>query len=241
VDTSNSDTGSQITLFRLVGHATLDTFKADLAEEFSQDPQTAAKGTRDLTRHARFFGLADVEEGTPAKVTEQLRSGRYYLMDLGQGPGATGPAFTTFTVRDSHRDGDNRGNGHFDGQGARSHGPVVKLTSADTFVSPRTLPAWGTVTVRNVSDTIHFMSIGRVQDGTTDDQVQEYFDSQSQEPPPFLAPGPSVGLDVLSPGRQAELSYNLPPGTYVLFCFVADDVTGMPHAIMGMHKVVTLK
>ena len=36
------------------------------------------------------------------------------------------------------------------------------------------------------------------------------------------------------------MSYNLPKGTYVLLCFVADDLTGMPHAIMGMHKVVVL-
>jgi len=29
------------------------------------------------------------------------------------------------------------------------------------------------------------------------------------------------------------VSYNLPRGTYVLLCFVADDMTGMPHAIHG--------
>ena len=27
---------------------------------------------------------------------------------------------------------------------------------------------------------------------------------------------------------------------YVLLCFVADDVTGVPHAIMGMHKALYL-
>lgn len=36
------------------------------------------------------------------------------------------------------------------------------------------------------------------------------------------------------------MAYNLPAGTYVLLCFVADDVTGMPHALMGMHKVIQL-
>ena len=45
---------------------------------------------------------------------------------------------------------------------------------------------------------------------------------------------------MLSPGREARLTYHLPAGTYVLLCFVADDVTRMPHAFMGMHKVVTL-
>ena len=34
------------------------------------------------------------------------------------------------------------------------------------------------------------------------------------------------------------MAYNLPPGTYALFCFVAGDMTGIPHALMGMHKVI---
>lgn len=46
---------------------------------------------------------------------------------------------------------------------------------------------------------------------------------------------------VLSPGKHADITYNLPAGTYVLLCFVADDQSGIPHALMGMHKVVTLK
>ena len=37
------------------------------------------------------------------------------------------------------------------------------------------------------------------------------------------------------------MAYNLPKGTYVLMCFVADDMTGIPHAFMGMHKVIKLK
>jgi hypothetical protein len=226
--------GSQITLFRLVGNATLDTFKADLGDEFTSDPMTGARGTRELNRDIRAFGLADVVVGHPAMVTERLTAGRYYLMDLGTQPGPTGPAITTFTVRHS-------GRGLSDRQWDSRHGPVVKLTSADRFISPRTLPARGTVTVRNVADTIHFMSIGPVKKGTTDKQIQEYFDSGSQNPPPFGVDGPSVGMDVLSPGRQLQLTYNLPPGTYVLLCYIADDVTGMPHALMGMHKVVTLK
>jgi hypothetical protein len=40
---------------------------------------------------------------------------------------------------------------------------------------------------------------------------------------------------------MTAIGRHLAPGTYVLQCFVADDVTGMPHAIMGMHKVVTLR
>jgi hypothetical protein len=236
VDSTNTTpgAGSQITLFRLVGHTSLVKFKADLAHEFSSDLMTAAKGTRELNRDIRSFGLADVIPGFPAVVTEQLTAGHYYLMDLGSNQGVPDPAFTTFTVYHS-------GRGVSGGREDRRDGPVVKLTSADRFISPRTLPAQGTVTVKNVADTIHFMSIDPVKPGTTDKQIQAYFDSGSQSPPPFAVDGPSVGMDVLSPGRQLQLTYKLPPGTYVLFCFVADDVTGMPHAIMGMHKVVILK
>jgi hypothetical protein len=241
VDTTNSTPGggSAITLFRLVGNTTLDTFRADLVDEFSSDPAVAARGTRELNRDFRAFGLADVVPGYPATVTELLSAGKYYLMDLGNvGNSPPKPTFTTFTVRPSGHDSSDRQGG--------SHGPVIKLTSADRFVSPGTLPARGTVTVKNVADTIHFMAIEPVLKGTTDAQVQAWFDSfvngtpPPPGPPPF-ADGPTGGLDVLSPGHQAELTYNLPPGTYMLACFVADDVTGMPHAIMGMHKVVTLK
>lgn len=158
-------------------------------------------------------------------------------MDLGNRPGPTGPQFTTFMVRGSgrvHSNEQSKGD-------EQREGPVVKLTSADRFVSPHTLPADGTITVKNVADTIHFMGISPVKKGTTDKQIQDFFDSGAPVQPPFFVDGPSVGMDVLSPGRQLELTYKLPAGTYVLMCFIADEMTGIPHAVMGMHKVVILK
>jgi len=254
-DTSNAQGGSAITLFRLVGKATLVTFKADLHEEFTQDPSIAAQGTRDLNRDIRAFGLADLSPVTKTNpvssesVTERLKAGTYYLMDLGNvGPGGPNPVFTTFTVRHSGRDGDDRGRSRSEnqGEGGGHHSPVIKLTAADTIQSPLTLPAHGTVTVKNVSDTIHFMAISRVAAGTTDAKIQASFVAIAQGkaptgPPPVEDSLPGGGMDVLSPGHQLDLTYDLPPGTYVLACFVADDVTGMPHAFMGMHQVVTLR
>jgi len=85
------------------------------------------------------------------------------------------------------------------------------------------------------------MQIAPVKEGTTDAQISALFGGVPGTEDPFLESRPSSGLDVLSPGRQADLTYKLPRGTYALMCFVADDVTGVPHAIMGMHKVVSLK
>ncbi|MGH3767533.1 MAG: hypothetical protein ACRDS0_14400 [Pseudonocardiaceae bacterium] len=127
--------------------------------------------------------------------------------------------------------------------GLPGHG-TVKLTTDDRFDSPDVLPKAGTITVRNVSDTIHFMSVSPVQDGTTDGEIQDFFahaQGPGGPPPTFAKDGPSIAMGVLSPGKSADITYSLPSGTYDLECFVADDKDGMPHALMGMHKVVTLK
>jgi hypothetical protein len=46
---------------------------------------------------------------------------------------------------------------------------------------------------------------------------------------------------VISPGRSMTVDYDLPPGQYVLLCFMPDPkMHGMPHALMGMIKMVHL-
>ena len=42
---------------------------------------------------------------------------------------------------------------------------------------------------------------------------------RSESPtPPFAVDGPTIGMEVLSPGHRASLRYSLPRGTYVLLC-----------------------
>jgi hypothetical protein len=60
------------------------------------------------------------------------------------------------------------------------------------------------------------MSIQPVKRGMTHAQVQAYFDSHVQTPPPFAADGPFGGNDVVSPAKTIQVNYNLPRGTYVL-------------------------
>lgn len=244
--------GSDVVMFKPKDHVNVATIMADFRDEFSSDPKVAARGTRNLTKHALFVGLASVTKGRPATVTQRLEEGRYYLMDLGKGPQGA-PALTTFTVRDDgDRDHARDDKGRHDGGDGRDAddgkgGPLpwasatVRMTSADRFEVRGSLPARGTVRVRNVSDTVHFMNLSPVKKGTTDQQVQDYFMSGSQQPPPFAIAGPSGGSGPLSPGREVRLTYDLPAGTYVMLCFVADAKSGMPHAVMGMHKVVTLR
>ena len=58
---------------------------------------------------------------------------------------------------------------------------------------------------------------------------------------PFVRNGPTTGFMVISPGRTAQLSWDLPAGTYVLFDEVRDDHTGVSRLFEGMHKVVILQ
>ena len=228
VSTTNPH-GGAITLFQLNKGVTMAKAVADVKEEFSSNPKIAAKGTRDLNRDITFYGLADVTPGHPASVTERLYDGTYYAADVTTS-GLVPKNVATIKVLEG---GDEHARLDTDGLA------TVTLTSADRFAVKGHLPAKGSVLVKNAGDSIHFMQFQPVKPGTTDAQVQAFFDAGFQGPAPFTN-GPTVAMDVLSVGHQLVLGYNLPKGTYVLLCFVADDMTGMPHAFMGMHKVVTL-
>jgi len=223
--------GSAITLFKLNEDKTKDDFFAALKDQFSEDAKTRAASTTALKETATFRGLADVVPDHPERVTEYLDGGTYWLMDLSS-PDASmtqPPELTELTVR-----GD-----------ADTDGPlwadVDVTTEHDRFYAPDTWPADGSYTFTNDDDTIHFMAISPVKQGTTDEDVQKYFDSGAMTPPDFAVEGPSFGNDVVSPGYSLKVRYDMPAGTYVLLCFVSDEETGMPHAFMGMHKVVVLE
>ena len=227
--TPGGGTSASVTLFRPVPGVSLARLLADAKNEFSSTPSTAAKGTRELNRDGLFYGLADTVPGHPETVTENLAAGTYWLGDVADSIGAGKPVhLVKLTVL--------RG-----GSFRPVHGNVlVQATSADRFAAPRYWPHSGAYVFANVADTIHFMELMPVKSGTTDAQIQAYFNSGSQAAPPFAKAGPSGGNDVVSPGHVIRVSYNLPRGTYVLLCFIADDMTGLPHAIMGMHLVIHL-
>jgi hypothetical protein len=227
--------GSAVSLFRLKAGKDLDDVTRSLHEEFSQNPSTAAKGTRDILATAIVRGLADVVPGHPETVTEFLSPGTYWLMDLANLPPSGPPQFTRLAVKPAIR--------HIEQDSdLRSQ---VTVSTVDEHFQPSTTnwPHAGTYTFTNNADVIHFMQLQPVKPGTTDRDVQRFFDSilsgKNNVPPPFI-PGPTGGNDVVSPGFSLQLTYNLPAGRYVLLCFVADEQTGIPHAFMGMHKVIVL-
>lgn len=102
------------------------------------------------------------------------------------------------------------------------------------------LPAKGRFEFKNKADQPHFVAMQQVQPGTTTDQVLEFLQNEEGPPPSWLLPA-SMATGTLSPGRSMTVDYDLPAGQYVVLCFFPDPkMDGMPHALMGMLRMVTL-
>ena len=107
------------------------------------------------------------------------------------------------------------------------------------FGGDTVLPAHGTVNFTNEStESPHFFALQHVKNGTTRKQVINAFSGNG--PGNFFLDG-SESTDVTSYQQTVNLKLHLPKGTYAEFCFFPDPKTGMPHALMGMVKIVHLK
>lgn len=104
--------------------------------------------------------------------------------------------------------------------------------------TPETIPATGTTYFFNQSDQPHFLVMQHVKAGTTARQVRHAFNSPGSQPNWVLKGSRQTG--VVSPYFGEMLHYSLPRGEYLIVCFWPDDETGMPHAFMGMWKLIHL-
>lgn len=211
-------------------------------------PAEVAASTRALDAMATWYGGVSTNNGQDdAATTLRLQRGSYLVIDFAQlergGFDALDARTLTVTSNGKHgaklkasarvemRDSD-------DGPAGHGH----------RFDAPAVLPAAGTVEFRNRDDIVHFADLVAVKPGTTDAQIRAAFAAfaRGEDVPaadiPFLPEDRDfAGMNVLSAGKEALLTYDLPKGTYVLLCFVGDERTGDPHAFLGMFKIVTLR
>jgi hypothetical protein len=110
------------------------------------------------------------------------------------------------------------------------------------FGGSSTLPARGTITVKNISmrHEDHFLLLQQVKRTTTRREVRNYLASGSYKPAAYMLAG-QTGTDALSPGLSQTFTYSTPKGRYLEICYFPDYQTGVPHADMGMFRLVTLK
>lgn len=174
---------------------------------------------RRVDRNVNFRGGAAASKGKLGQLTVNLFQGHYVLFDQDSS------GVTFLTVR---------------GAGSPARVPHDGVVTTYTYgFGNSQLPASGAITFRNISDQPHFVVFNRVKTGTTGKQVARFFHHGAQGKPSFAKPA-HTAVGVISPGTRQLVQIDLPPGRYVLACFWPDDDTGMPHAFMGMWKLVTL-
>ncbi len=186
----------------------------------------AAQAMRNVRQASTWYGGG--YKGTTYQVV--LPVGTYYVLGIQSTTmGLAQPG--TFTVAGERRRG-------------TLHETSATITAASTSDGGNTWRTAGLAEVGNGwvrfvnrSKEIHFLSMSGVRPSTTNAQVRRAL--ASPNPPPFLT-GPDYTFEVISPNVRIAIKGPFKAGRYLVTCFVPSEVDGMPHAMMGMWKLVDI-
>jgi hypothetical protein len=204
----------------------LESLKSVFADTSTPEAAAAAaQGMRTINGVATFNGGGG--PGTTWQV--DLPEGNYSVVGIPSAVfGLTKPA--TFTVTGERRAGALPATEAT----VRAVGPVGD--NRWTFRQSGSPVKWLRFT--NASKEIHFLDIAGVKRGTTSADVRKAFAGPGE--PKFFT-GEGITVEVVSPGVVIAVKGPLTPGRYLLTCFVPSESDGMPHAVMGMWKLVTVQ
>lgn len=204
----------------------LESLKSVFADtESPEGAAAAAQAMRTINGASTWYGGGG--KGTTLQV--DLPAGNYSVVGIPSAVfGLTKPA--TFTVAGQRRAGALPATQVT----VRAVGPVGE--SRWTFRQSSEPVTW--LRFANASKEIHFLDMAPVKPGTTSGEVRKAFSSPKE--PKFFTGKPLV-FEVISPGVAVAYKASVASGKYLLTCFVPSESDGMPHAIMGMWKLVTVK
>lgn len=214
--------GPGVEVWRLKSGYTFKMLQKD-SGNFGQSQPTKA-GMKRLLSHAQGFGGLGTDGRSARGRLALTQAGHYVALSIGQ-HGARLVKSLTVTGRAPHL--------------SAATAATVFMRDGARFGGAKVLPAKGRIKVWNrATDSPHFLVLQHVAAGTTRSEVMKAL--QSNTPPSFMRRG-GRSTGTLSQGHWQTLGYSLPAGTYVEMCFFPDPKTGMPHAMMGMVRIVTLK
>jgi hypothetical protein len=209
----------QLQIARLHRGYTLAEASIDIGKSFSGD----VAAIRRVDSHITFRGGAEARPNHPGRVGVILRAGHYVFLDTNSS------AHRIVTVT-----------GTPPARAAIPHQSYITTFTYGFGTSTGPLPATGWTRIWNQSDQPHFVVFQHVKADTTARMVRRAFASMSPGQPPWILRA-NTSAGVISPFRVEILHYNLPAGKYLIACYWPDDDTGMPHAFMGMWKLIWLK
>jgi hypothetical protein len=210
---------------------------SDVMEGFSDallgDFPTRVTGIALIDHGAVLIGGALTFPTTATSVTVSLEHGTYYFFDYAD-VGVVTPRIVTIDA--------------VGGFQLSPLPPFSKVIIAEMqngmprFITPTSLSANGAFFFYNAADEDHEVMFRPTTPGITDDYITAFYDAvlAGGDRPPSPWTDIQHGLQPVSPGRWAIVHIDLPPGPYAEICYVPDDMTGIPHAYMGMHQIVAL-
>jgi hypothetical protein len=207
----------QLQIARLRNGYTLAQAGSDLGKAFAGN----IPAIRRVDRNIVFRGGAEARPNKPGMFAVTLPAGNFVFLD------ANSNAFTMVKV--------------FGKIPRRQNLPNRARIIAYTYgfvPTPATIPHRGWFLFTNKADQPHFIEFQHVKQSTTKAQVRRALHSNGN--PSFALPG-SFGAGVITQGQHASQFINLPPGKYLIACFWPDFRTGMPHALMGMWRLIQLR
>jgi hypothetical protein len=210
--------GHLLQILRLHRGYTVQDAGHDFGPAFSGD----LDAIRRLDENITWRGGALARPHNPGKFVVTLHAGHFIMFDQ------NGTALEHLTVR-----------GDVPQRPAVPHQSTITAFSYGFEASPETIPAKGTLYFKNQADQPHFLEIQHVKGSTTPQMVDRALSPTAHGNPTFFLKG-SDGTGVISPGAGQMFSYDLPAGKYLIACFWPASDTGMPHAFMGMWKLITL-
>lgn len=189
---------------------------------------SARAALRRIFANTLFDGGVDLFPGQSASFTVTVHPGTYYLGEM-----TTRPQLTPIHVAGTPLGA------------TRTSRTIVTATDSGYRVPARTLPAHGTITIRNTGNRPHRINFIPVKPGTTRARLGAYLRKtgarDSAPPPAFALNGPQLGTADLSGHQRMLLTYTLPAGTYALIDFNQDVNNGRPEALEGMYAIATLR
>jgi hypothetical protein len=224
------------TTFRIVhksgGQASLELLRLRPGYSFKQlrrdipkitgDP-VSTKAVKRVDRNVVFYGGMDVSKKVPSATfaADIDRAGTYYVVNIFKGQRST------FIAKGHHQ---RRSHPSADGR--------INAGAGNVWLSKATVAHKGWIRTTNKAAEPHFVELDGILDTATDQDVADWFNNPSG--PPTWMSGTSFNTEVISPGHTFYWKFSLPTGRYAIDCFFPSKATGMPHAFMGMYKVLTL-
>ena len=185
-----------------------------------------------------YGGVSWLAPGESATVVDSLPAGRYALVCFFDDPDGV-PHFAKGMVAEFTLSGDEND--------ADLPDPDIEITGTDDgsgnsymFQTPASVEA-GEVNIRfaNAGTEIHEVSLLRVPDDTTIDQLLGVFTEEVPPPPGFEAVG-FGGVQAIMPGASQTATLDLERGTYVLLCGIPNP-EGIPRAFLGMAALLNVE